>query len=266
MIENFLVNPPEQELVVEKIEPIKKIDSGKKYQQLQQIADYKNLPKNVNFNRLGPDIYAVMELNDDCNGNRYILYYNEENEDFFYFDRKTNQIVADNKDKIKHTEPKDMDISNIDLENPKQVKLDIMDELTYKEQSEDLGISPLEKLKRAYLEVGHDSKNVIGNMKKILEEDKFPTKAPYFSANEIKKLNELSNNELNDETLKLDCPKRSTKKCKNGFTIKYDLPERFGKKCPYLVCNDLSFFHKYKKGLIILMLISLLIIVILVSI
>ena len=175
-------------------------------------------------------------------------------------------LLYDNQDKIKHRPETSMDISNVDLENPTQVKQDIMDELTYNDQADQLGVSPLEKLKRAYLQVGHDSNNVIGNMKKILEKNDMPIKSSYFSQNEIKKLNELSNKELNDETLKLDCPKRPTKKCKNGFTIKYDLPERFGKKCPYLVCNDSSIFEKYKKGLIILILISLLIIVILVSI
>ena len=77
MIENFNINPPQQQLLVEKIGPIKKTDDGKQYQQDQKIYEYERLPKDINYNNLGPDIYSVQQIEDECNGSRYVLYYDK---------------------------------------------------------------------------------------------------------------------------------------------------------------------------------------------
>lgn len=275
MIENFDLNPPEQELVVEKLYPIKKSDDGTQYKQEQVIADYKRLPKNINYNYLGPDVYAVSEPNDSCNGNRYILYYDSKNNHYFYFDRNLGQIVGntpytDNIEVKENHNRKYIDITDVNLEDPMNVKAQIMNKLSDNEQLEILGIEPLEKLKRAYIESEKLSnpEHLIQDMKEMLKKDEFDIKKKhsYFNDEDIKRLNELSNEELTDEALKLDCPKREKKNCKNGFTLKYDLPERFGKNCPYMVCNDVSFIEKYKMGLLILIIVSIFVIVILMSI
>ena len=279
MIENFQNNPPQQQLMVEEIGTIKKSDDGKQYEQKQTIAEYDRLPKSINYNNLGPNIYAVYETNDGCNGDRYILYYNEETDEFFYFDKQSGLIVgydSENEAKDRKTaeerakERKYLDITNIDLQDVEDVKTSIMNELSYDEQLEKLDNAPLEKLKRAFIEADDDlDENVILSMKKKLDENKFNTSKEtqsYFDKEEIRRLNELSNSELTDEQLKLDCPKREQKKCKNGFKIMYDLPERFGKSCPYMVCNDTTFLQKYKKGILILIILCLLVIVILMAI
>lgn len=275
MIENFNINPPQQQLLVEKIGPIKKTDDGKQYKQEQQIYEYERLPKNINYNNLGPNIYSVQEVSDSCNGSRYVLYYDGNTKTYFYFDKNTGQIVAntpylDTDEVKKNFNRKYIDIYGVDLEDAMEVKTKIMNELDHDEQMEKLGIEPLEKLKRAYIESTSLSnpQYLVEDMKKKLEKDEFDIKdtSHYFDDDEIKRLNELSNEELTDEALKLDCPKRKKVRCKNGFTIKYDLPERFGKNCPYMVCNDVSFFEKYKLGLLILIIASIFVIVLLMSI
>ena len=151
-----------------------------------------------------------------------------------------------------------------------EVKTKIMNELDHDEQIEKLGIEPLEKLKRSYIESAalSNPQHLVEDMKEKLKKNDFNIKdsPSFFDDEELKRLNELANEELTDEALKLDCPKRKKVKCKNGFTIKYDLPERFGKNCPYMVCNDVSFFKKYKLGLLILIIACIFVIVILMSI
>lgn len=279
MMENFQNNPPHQELLVEKIGRIKKNKDGK-YVQKQTIDKYERFPKTINYNNLGPDIYAVYVSNDDCNKNRYILYYNDKTNEFFYFDQETGKIVGyDSEHEAKErkeaeeraNEKEYIDISNVDLKNVDDVKNKIMDELSYDKELKELHNSPLEKLKRAFIEADNDglNENIISDMKNKLDKNKLhhDTKHhSYFNKDEIKRLNELSNSELTDEQLKLDCPKRKQKKCKNGFKIMYDLPEKYGKNCPYRVCNDVTFLEKYKKGILILIILCLLVIVILMAI
>jgi hypothetical protein len=275
MIENFNINPPQQQLLVEKIGPIKKTDDGKQYKQDQKIYEYERLPKNINYNNLGPNIYSVQELSDSCNGSRYVLYYDGNTKTYFYFDKNTGQIVAntpylDTEQVKKNFNRKYMDILGVDLEDTMEVKTKIMNELDHDVQIEKLGVEPLEKLKRAYIKSASLSnpEYLVQDMKDKLKKDDFDIKdtSHYFDDDEIKRLNEISNKELTDEALKLDCPKRKKVTCKNGFTIKYDLQERFGKNCPYMVCNDVSFFEKYKLGLLILIIASIFVIVLLMSI